>query len=193
LLTTSDKSKWQLFLERLRSLPEQAKPRINSGHLWLDCAFILLILALQETILPQLFWGLRLVDLITPWVLVNIVVQSYWPATIIALFAGVAQESHSAYPAGTYMAAYWIIANVCSYLKPTLSWRHTVPWLVAIFLANLWVRLFEFFIVAVTRGSMVLEGPMIASAISMMFFSSVFGLYLARNHKLDLDETDRRL
>jgi len=181
VLTSGNETKWQIILRRCKKAPYYLIPRINSGNLALDGMYLMMMLLLQETFLPFLLNGARIIDLITPWLILNIVVQTQWRATSLAFFAAIIQETNTAFPAGTYLASYWIIVTTVFLVKPTLSWRHSVPWLVTLALGLLWTRLFEIFIIVMTRASWSVELSLVISAFATIVVGTIFGLHLARH------------
>jgi hypothetical protein len=62
------------------------------------------------------------------------------------LLAASILETHSTIPAGVYLCAYWIMYNVIITVRPTLSWRHRMPWLATLALSELWIIIFENFV-----------------------------------------------
>lgn len=151
-LTALDLLERQNFRQRVAEFLPELKPRPNTGRLWHDVLFLLLIAVLQVFILPALFGPHLKIDLMTPWLAITFIRQRMWSATVLAAIGAVALETHSSVPAGLYLCAYWIMANVIMYARPTLSWRHRVPWLVTYGASAVWIILFETFVIAFTVG-----------------------------------------
>lgn len=142
----------QNLRKRVAAILPELKPRPNTGRLWHDVLFLLLMTVIQVFILPALLGSHLKIDLITPWLAITFIRQPMWTATILAAVGALALETHSSVPAGLYLCAYWIMANVILYARPTLSWRHRVPWLVTYGASATWIILFETFVIAFTVG-----------------------------------------
>lgn len=173
-------------LSRVREAAAQVRPwlvpRPASGKLALDVIFLLLVGALHHTVLPSLFGSVVLIDLMTPW-LVTTFVASPLPRAIVTLIVGaLILETHSAAPAGMYIAAYWVVCVALRLTRSTLSWRHAFPWLVTFLVAEAWVILFETFVMAVSEGQLQLSFGYVLSQLVRLAVSAFFGMLLS--HRL---------
>jgi len=179
------KYSWRNFdaqeaLHNLRELPAQLKLRPNSGKLWLDTLFLLFLAAIQFAILPDIFGRFIYVDLLTPWLIINFVQQPPWRATFLLFVGAMAWETHSVAPAGLYICAYWIMANVLHHVKDTLSWRHSTPWLVSFLCGELWIVLFECFVSFTLKESVVANLEFILVQIGRVILSVGFGMMVCQ-------------
>lgn len=157
-------------------------PRPASGKLYLDILFLLLVGALHHTILPSLFGSFVLIDLMTPW-LVTTFVAAPLPRAIVTLIVGaLVLETHSAAPAGMYIAAYWVICVALRLTRSTLSWRHAFPWLVTFIVAEAWVILFETFVMSVSEGQLRLSFGYVVAQLVRLAVAAFFGMLLS--HRL---------
>lgn len=162
-----------------RDLPEY-RPRPHTGRIWLDILYVLLLIALQESILPTLIGPKVTIDLLTPWLAVTFIRQHAWQATMMVILAGFFIESHLSAPAGLYICAYWIMANVIIQARPSLSWRHRIPWLVTFSLSMVWIIFFESFVLIFVKGVDDLLPAYWLAQLFRFLTSLGFGLFLSR-------------
>lgn len=156
-------------------------PRPNSGSFIKDLIFLLFIAFVQTTILPHLFGLFGYLDLMTPWLVITFIRQRPLQATILALTGAMILETRLAVPAGLYLCAYWILANVLLLVRPILSWRYKTPWLVSYALASLWILLFELFVINFLQTASLSQPGYIVQQIIRPLVAISFGMYLARN------------
>jgi hypothetical protein len=131
--------------------------RPNTGFLWLDIFYLLLVGALQFSIIPSLLGRYVYVDLLTPWLVINFVNQSLARSTVLAVIGALIIETHNAAPAGLFICIYWITLNLIHLVRDTLSWRHATPWIATFVLSELWVVLGEYFLTVIVRGSFEMD------------------------------------
>ena len=175
--------------EKLKVLGPELIPRPNTGRLWQDCIFLLLICAIQLSILPSIFGPYISIDLVTPWLVTSIVRQNALSAGILCVVGASAIESHSSIPSGLYLCAYWIALTVIIQVRPTLSWRHRIPWLVNFIIAEIWIVAFEIFVTTVINRDALLDVLFWLSCIVKIPIATCFGLYISRQWiNLDADE-----
>lgn len=177
------------FSSKLRQFLAAIRPHPNSGSLWKDIAFLLVIIWLQTSIFPTLTGGYLQIDLVTPWLVISFIRQYLSTASILAFIGALTLETKSAVPAGLYICAYWIIANIIIQVRPALSWRHLVPWAVTYAIAALWIVLFESLVMATSLGVAHLEWTHWANQIFRIATAVAFGMYLSREwHRIDAEE-----
>ena len=174
---------------QLLHLATEFTPRPHTQKLWLDVLFVLFIAAIHMTILPSVLGKYVKVDLITPWLVIHFVVQRPFPATILAMISAFTLESHSAVPSGIYLCIYWIMGNVIMQVRTNLSWRHNIPWLAAFALAELWVILFETFVLVFTAGINMLTFTYLGAQLTRMISGVAFGFCICQPWlKVDAEE-----
>src|SRR6478735_6167245 len=167
-------------LTRLRRALKKWRPRPNTGSLTQDVLFLLVIGFLQITILPYFFGSLGHLDLITPWLVITFIRQRPLQGHILGLVGAMILETRLAVPAGLYICAYWILANVIFLVRPALSWRYKTPWLVSYALASLWVILFEVFVINFLQTASLYQPAYIAQQLVRFFVTIGYGMYLSR-------------
>ena len=167
---------YQSFQQLLKELV----PRPNSGSFIKDFLYLILIGFFQTTILPCFTpLGLQL-DFITPWVIVTSIRQRVLPSTLLAVTGALILETRSTVPGGMYVITYWITNNIIIQMRPTLSWRHQIPWFVTFLVASLWVHLFEVFVVFISRGSGYLTLAFFLQQAAKVLSSTLFGMYICQ-------------
>ncbi len=183
-------TKYQIWIDRLRDLPARLRPRPNSSDLLLDTTFILLIVAVQSSIISGLIGGhFMAFDLLTPWVVVTAVRQSYARATFLALVGALAWETRIGMPAGTVICTYWILVNIIHFVRELLSWRHLVPWLTTFALTSLAAGLFEWFILGILRATPYVSWWSLLYLVLRIVSAVTFGLLLSyRTYTTDVRE-----
>jgi hypothetical protein len=167
-------------LTRTRRTLKKWRLRPNTGSLTKDILFLLVIGFIQITVLPFLFGTLGYLDLITPWLVITFIRQRPLQAHILALVGALIVETRLAVPAGLYICAYWILANVISLVRPALSWRYKTPWLVSYALASLWVILFEVFVINFLQTASLHQPAYIAQQVVRFIVTVSYGMYLSR-------------
>lgn len=174
----------------MRDLPARLRPRPNSGSLFLDTLFILLLVAFQSSIVSGLIGGSFVAfDLLTPWIVVTAVYQSYGRAMFLAFIGALAWESRVGMPAGTVICTYWILVNVIHFVRELLSWRHLVPWLTTYALSSLAAGLFEWFILGVLRSTPYVSWWSLLYLVLRVASAVAFGLILSyRTYTSDIRE-----
>ena len=123
--------------------------RPASGKFWLDCVYLGVLLAIQNTVFAQLTGSTMLANLTGVWLVANAVLLPVLPSFALCLFGGFLLETYSTVPVGLYMTTYWVVAAVLFLVRDSLSWRHLSPWLASVVLAELWVIGFEALIMGV--------------------------------------------
>ncbi len=176
----ADQLRWRIAMDRasqwLRWLSQSLHPA--SGSFILDALLLVALVVIQETLLVSLLGiDLRL-DLVTPWLMVNVILQPMARGLILALVAGFALESHAAFPAGTYLSCYWVIAAILSVSKESISWRHPVPWIVLLICAQLGCLFFEYLVSSAITGSIHSSFYQISLHLFRIVTSTGIGLYL---------------
>jgi len=132
-------------------------PKPWTGKLWLDVIYLLAVAAVAQALLMSGPLATLHIDVLTPWLVTGFVLQSLPRATVLAVIGGLALELHSTAPAGMYICVYWVTAATIALVRNTLSWRHSVPWLVTMLAATAWLSVFEGFVASLTRGSGVID------------------------------------
>ena len=129
--------------EGLRSLIEDIRAMHflpNSGSFARDLIYILCACFLQLVIIPSFSSGYFTFDILTPWLVITAIRQHAPAVTALTCVAALTIEMHGSAPAGMYLILYWIMINTMIQIRSTLSWRHSVPWVVSYFAAALWVH-----------------------------------------------------
>lgn len=137
----------------LASLKPLLRPHPYTALMWVDIFFLLLVGALHSTIIPSIFGRYAIVDLMTPWLVCTFVAAPLLRSIVLGTLGAFILETHAASPAGMYMTAYWVIMAALWLTRSTLSWRHAFPWAVTFFISELWVVIFETFVMAVSEGT----------------------------------------
>lgn len=120
-------------------------PRPLSESLARDAFHIVMILAIQCSILPSLTGDRFYIDLLTPWMIFIFVNASPWKILVLSAFAAFGLETHLSVPAGLYFCAYLVFAMIVIVIRNHLSWRRLVSWLTMFSLFSLWVMGLETF------------------------------------------------
>jgi hypothetical protein len=154
--------------------------RPNSGRLWLDTVYLLVIGAVHLSIAPVLLKSTIDIDLMTPWLVVSFVTESFWRATFLGFVGALILETHTGTAAGFYMCSYWVILVVLALVRTPLSWRHRFPWLVTFAAAELWVIGFECFVRAVNSTWAMFDLAFLIDQILRLLIAVGFGLLLVR-------------
>ena len=167
------KDRWLWLLENLR-------PRACTGHFGLDLFFVCVIYFCQTVLLPTVFRNWILIDLLTPWLAVSAVAMRIAPLTMITVFAALCFEYRLTVPAGFYLCAYWIMVNSIVQIRPTLSWRHSVPWLATFAGCSLWIVIFESIFVNIYQASVNLDYSYWLRQLLRIAISTGFGMLLCQ-------------
>lgn len=163
--------------------------RPDSGKLWLDFIFLVLIATLQLAIIPSIFGQYLAVDLLTPWLVVCFVRQRQTTSVFLAFFAALILETHTSTPSGLYFCVYWITLTIIHFVKDSLSWRHNIPWMVTIFCAQLWLIIFECFVILFLRSMDSFNLLFVVNCIFRLLFSVVFGQFIRLKREIyDVDK-----
>ena len=156
--------------------------RPATGKVWLDAVYLLILVALQFSVLASFGRSVLVFDLVTPWLVVTFVHEREWVVLLMSILAGVALETHSAAPAGCYVSAYLVVAAVLLLARNALSWRHFVSWLFTFIAVQAWIVIFETFVIAVTRNTDVLDFTYFAVQAGRTIISVAFGISLCLPH-----------
>jgi hypothetical protein len=132
--------------------------RLPSKRFWWDLVYLTILAWLQLQFLPMLL-GATVIDLLTPWIVGYLVFAPLNRSALVVLGASAYLETHSLAPAGMYTCIYWVAAVGLLFLKDTFSWSRRGPWITTFLVVELWLVLFEFFLIAV-RGD-IPQQPMI--------------------------------
>ncbi len=179
------KNNWDRFRE---VLPEYY-PSPHTGKLWLDIVYLILLIALQVSVLRTITGAFRVIDLITPWFAISVLRKRPVTATVYAVFAGFILESQYTLPMGTYFCAYWIISNLIVQVRPALSWRYSSSWLALFGFASLFVAVFELFMVLFISGKLPTDPMYFGAAALRILVAIAFGMVLCRQWlKFDAEE-----
>lgn len=158
----------------------------------LDFLYLAQLLILQDFILPQILGPKFSVDLITPWLTIVFVFRS--PARILAvtLIAILLLETHSGLPRGLFFCLYWILGISLFSIRHNISWASFLPWGVVFFLSQLLVACLESLSYWTQNFSPILfAGSSIFFILFKSFFSSLFGLVIIYQFRLDTLEEQR--
>lgn len=161
----------------------------NSGKLWIDLLNLFAIIWIQSTLFPSMSWRLINIDLITPWLVISFIRQKFGTSTFLCVVASLGLELRSTMPAGLYVCAYWMIANVIIQVRPTLSWRHKVPWAVTFLLAALWISFFETAALAISLDSFTANWHYWLDQLIRITSCVSVGMYLSKEwQRIDAEE-----
>jgi hypothetical protein len=179
VLETSGPSRFQRILSALW-------PRPDCGNYLLDLAHLLMLAAIEQSVIPYNVLGVFRIDLITPWLLVTFVLAPLRKTLPLAIIAGVIQETRSTAPAGLYISAYWSAAIALSYIRHTLSWRHTGPWAVTIVCGMTWVAAFETLVIALTQDPGRIGIRYVTEQLLRIVIATAIGVTLSQTSRLNL-------
>lgn len=169
---------------QLRDLAKQhLKVKPHSGHLWWDFFLILVLVAIQQTILRDILGQHLLIDLLTPWIIACLVFQPMHQSLMICGLAALALETHSTAPSGIYFVCYWLIAVGIFLVKNTLSWQHLLPWTLVMAAAEIWVSTFESVILGFSVGLHGFSVPYFLQQIFRVVTAVGFGLLLTHHFR----------
>lgn len=152
----------------------------HTGRLWLDVVYLLIAGACHHTVLSSLTGSLFVVDLMTPWIVALLVMESLWRGAFLGAIAAIILETHSSAPAGLYLCAYWVIAVAIWLTRSTLSWRHTFPWIVTLTTAVLWIAAFESLVLAISAGGALLSWAYVGQQILRVVVAVALGMLISR-------------
>jgi hypothetical protein len=171
------------FLTKLKDFLKALRPIPNQGVLWKDCAFLLVIVFVQTTLLPSIIGAHVYLDIVTPWLLISFVHHRLSNAIVLALTGALALEMQSAVPAGLYLSSYCIMATVINQIRPTLYWQHFVPWIVIYGASSLWVATFETLVLVMIQHVTTISWQYWLMQAFRVISSIAFGMYLSHNWK----------
>ncbi len=158
-------------------------PRPDCGNFLLDILHLLMLAAIEQTMIPQQTLGVFRIDLLTPWIFVFFVFAPLHKSLPLAILAGLLQETRSIAPAGMYISAYWSLAVTLHFIRHTLSWRHTGPWAVTIVCCMAWIIAFETLVISVTQDPGRLGIKYATAQILRATIATGIGLFFARTAK----------
>lgn len=164
----------------LATLPSYLRVRPDTDRLWLDIVYLLIIVAAQYTAVPFFMGSWFTVDLITPWLLVAFVKLPPHRYLTLGLIGGLAWETHSSAPVGTYICAYWILGAIILTIRETFSWHHWVPWLSSFAVAQIWIITFEAVVISVSRDPSIFDFYYCFAQLLRTGFTIAFGALLCR-------------
>ena len=166
----------------------QARP--NSGRLWLDLVYLLIVIVIHTSVFPSLTGAYVRFDCITPWLLIGFVYQPPLLALGFATFSGLLVETHSASPAGLYICIFWVQAVAVYLARGALSWHLRYPWLATFTICGLWAVGFETFVVIVEQGQADLPLEFVSAQACRLLSIIVIGMMLASRVRRDHLEED---
>lgn len=176
-------------LSRLLTVLSGMRPRPNTGYLYKDILFLIVIGFLQNTILPTFLILDFTFDLMTPWLVITAIRQRFPQVTLLTFIAALTIEMRTTIPAGMYIVTYWIATNIIVQVRAALSWRHQVPWLVTNLLAACWVHFFEAFVLFLARGTEPLSWLFWSHQIFKILTATIIGVVLSRDWlRIDAEE-----
>lgn len=164
--------------------------RPNSGSIWIDALFTLMICYLQLYLLPLAFHSWMVVDLLTPWLIVGFVTQPLISSILLTTIAALTLETHMTAPLGIYFCIYWVVLVAISFTKDNLTWRYTFPWIMTFLLSGLWVAGFEFFVRAVTGGVSAINLSEALVQIARVLIIPFIGLWFAKRWLAEFSEEE---
>jgi cell shape-determining protein MreD len=167
-----------ILRDRLKELPTQLRPRPISERFWLDVIFLLLVCTVQLCILPQLFFNLIYIDLVTPWLAYIFVMQRGEKSLVIALIAALMLETYTLAPMGLYFCIYPLMLAIIVTIREPLSWRHATPWAVTLGVSLAAVAIAEALIRGIIIGSLVWPFITYIEIIARILLSWVSGMMI---------------
>lgn len=172
---------WQTnFWDRFREKLPEYRLRPHTGKLWLDFIYVLVIVALETSLLRSVSGDLRLFDLLTPWVCVSILRKRTPAALALCLWAGFVKESQSAIPAWSYVCMYWIIGVLIVQGRQALTWRYASAWTAMFTAAVAFMFSFELFLLLFLARSIPWSAYFVLESVLRLGISIGFGMFLAR-------------
>ena len=160
-------------------LPEY-RMRPHTGKLWLDVFYLVILAALESSILGSVSGPYLGIDLMTPWLVLSVIQKKSGPATVIAIAAGLIQEAQSSVPSGTYLCIYWIVTNILLQVRSALSWRSATPWFVVFLFSCLFAIIFQLLVKIMVSGSLIFNPWEGFGLLVQLGVSVGFGLVLCR-------------
>jgi hypothetical protein len=122
------------------------------GHkAWADAFFAAFIVVLQATVLPTILPSFIIIDLLTPWLAVSLVLLPWRRSLPLVLFSALLVETHTGAPAGFYLTTYWMLGISVALCRHAISWSNRMPWLSLVIFSETWMFAAEF-IVALLSG-----------------------------------------
>ena len=153
--------------------------RPNTGFYWADMLWLLVIGTIDSYVLPSITGGIFPFSLLTPWLVLTFVVAPA-PLSVSALLVGsLIQETNTGCPRGMYLTAYWIIFAFIMLSRKSLSWRHTIPWIVTFFISSFFVSNFESLIILLRQDGAQLDFFYFAKQLLRVSLSVALGMALA--------------
>ena len=167
-------------------------PHPNSGKLWVDTLYILLIVAVQTVILPVFLNDWVAVDLLTPWLMFILVNQPTSKVIALGAVAALSLETHISVPSGLYLCAYLIFGTLVLSIRHNISWRKPISWLVMFIAFELWVIVLEnlFTVIRIQTWSF-LDSPYLFANILRLALAGAFGMALLHKYALIQGEEKR--
>lgn len=171
---------WEETRAFLQTLPQYLRVRPDTGRFWLDAIYLVVIAAVQYSILPHFLGNYLSADLLTPWLITHFVRQPPYRHLFLGLIGGLLWENHSSAPLGTYLCVYWMLAMMIGIVRETFSWHHWVPWLVTFAVAELGVIVFEVTVIFVSRDPGQVDFFYCFAQFLRIGFATAFGAILCR-------------
>lgn len=167
---------WSHFADYLKVRP-------YTGTFMKDLIFLCFICALHYSILPSILGRTILVDILTPWLVVTMIAAPMGRGLFITLVGAFLMETRTSAPAGMYITSFWMIGTGIYLSRLNLSWRHLFPWMLTLFIAQIWIIMTEIFVNQVMLGQwhLPLQEALIQSC--RLVFSVGFGLILCQKFR----------
>jgi hypothetical protein len=154
--------------------------RPNTGLLWADLLWLLVVGAMDSYIFPSVTFGLMPFNLMAPWLVVTFVTAPTAVSFFVFIMGTLILETNSAVPRGMYLTSYWVIFSVLILARKTLSWRHTVPWLVTFFSAAFFICNFEMLLIFMRQDPTQLDFFYFAKQVIRVTLCVLAGMTLAQ-------------
>ena len=156
------------------------KFRPHTGNFGVDLLYILVLIILEESLVGSVFGWIGPIDLVSTWLMVNLLRKKPAPALFMAVLVGLVQESRSSVPAGTYLCIYWILAVGIVQLRPVLSWRFYTPWVTMFCVTQLALELIKWAILAISSDVFSLSVRELLLVIVQVGVALGFGLWVCQ-------------
>ncbi len=160
-------------------------PHPLPNSLALEFLYIAELVVIQDFVFPQLFGRTLSVDLITPWLMILFVFRAPLRVCLVAVFAILLLETHSAIPRGLYFCLYWMLGVFTFAIRHHISWKSPLPWFSVLALGQVFVVVLENLTFWTQNFVLpVLWYESLFKIIFHIFLSCCFGLFLVMNSSL---------
>ncbi len=168
------------FKARCIAISKAMVPRPIVDDIWMNHIHLLLLLTLQYSILPRFFGQSLAIDVITPWIILQQILQKKGLGFYLTILTALALETHSTAPFGMYLTIYGMFYLLVQHLRDTLGWKYLFSWIMTFLIAGLGVILFEFQVLLITTGWYFPDGMYWVYSLMRLTSIVLIGLQLAK-------------